>query len=103
MPYVNSSAPGRTFARISALLGTALLLLLIFSAAAAAQPPPADCQGGRGGSIYANGGEVTVEILPGNPAAIFTSQIRLQSPPPVQTIGSNTQAGTTVSLGPGPK
>jgi hypothetical protein len=98
MTCVNPSAPGRALSRRGALPGLTLLLLLLllFAAPADAQT---DCQGGRGGSIYANGGEVTVQILPGNPAAIFTSQIRLQSPAPVQTIGSNTQVGTTVSLG----
>jgi hypothetical protein len=97
MTCVKPSTPGRTVLRGQALPGlTLLLLLLLFAAPASAQT---DCQGGRGGRIFANGGEVTVQILPGNPAAIFTSQIRLQSPAPVQSIGSNTQVGTTVSLG----
>ncbi|MGI9105882.1 MAG: DUF4114 domain-containing protein [Pyrinomonadaceae bacterium] len=40
-----------------------------------------------------------MEILPGNTAARFTSQIQLLSPGPVRTIGSNQQVGTVINLG----
>ncbi|MFN2455863.1 MAG: hypothetical protein ABR577_16765 [Pyrinomonadaceae bacterium] len=40
-----------------------------------------------------------VEILQGNPAAAFTSEIRLLSPGPVRTVGTNRQVGTVVNLG----
>jgi hypothetical protein len=74
-------------------------MLLCPTLVATAQTPPPECQAGRGGMIYARGGTVSVEILPGNPSAVFISEIRLLSPGPVRTVGTNRQAGTVVDLG----
>src|SRR5687768_4557368 len=80
----------------AAALAAALLLLL--SATAAAQTPPQPCQAGRGGMVFSTGAEVTVEILQGNPAAIFQNEIRLLAPDS-RVIGSFREVGKTVNIG----
>ncbi|MCC5639945.1 PEP-CTERM sorting domain-containing protein [Nostoc sp. CHAB 5844] len=56
-----------------------------------------------GGQIFATGGEVEAEILPGNPNAIFTSELRLfDSFDPnseFTVVGTNRDIGRTVNLG----
>ena len=77
---------------------SAAVLLLLLSATAAAQTPPQTCQAGRGGMVFSTGAEVTVEILQGNPAAIFQNEIRLLAPD-ARVIGSFREVGKTVNLG----
>jgi hypothetical protein len=80
-----------------------LLFCLVLACAGVARAqsptPTPECTAGRGGAVYSRGGEVTVEIMAGNPAAIFTSEIRLLSPAPVRAIGSSRATGATVNLG----
>lgn len=55
------------------------------------------CDGGIGGRIYSNGGEVQVEIL--ECVAGFTSELSLVSPGPTHYIGTNREPGKIVNVG----
>lgn len=55
------------------------------------------CDGGIGGRIYSNGGDLEVEILPS--IAGFTSELSFVSPGPQRFIATNRDAGTVVKLG----
>jgi hypothetical protein len=65
--------------------------------AAPQEPQAADCQSGVGGHIFANGGDLEVEILPAD--AGFTIELRLISPGPQRVLATNRDAGTIVKLG----
>lgn len=62
-----------------------------------AAPQASECESGLGGRIFANGGEVEVEILPS--IAGFTSELSFVSPGPARFIGTNRDTGTIVRLG----
>jgi hypothetical protein len=62
-----------------------------------ATPQASECESGLGGRIFANGGEVEVEILPS--IAGFTSELNFISPGPARFIGTNRDPGTIVRLG----
>lgn len=62
--------------------------------------PPPVCFAGRGGTIFADKREVTVEILPGNPHAGFTSDLFLSidGRPPIY-FGTSREAGRVTNIG----
>lgn len=66
----------------------------------AVQTPAPECQNGLGGLVFAQGREVEVEILPGNPNASYTSSLFLSvsGKPPVN-FGTSRQAGKITKLG----
>src|ERR1041385_6753991 len=57
----------------------------------------AECQGGIGGRLFSNGGELEVEMLAAD--AGFTIELYLMSPGPQRLIATNRDAGTIVKLG----
>jgi len=69
-------------------------------AIASRQGPPAQCVGGLGGTVFASGRDVEVEILPGNPSATYTSDLFLVVPnKPTIHFGNSRQAGRKVRIG----
>jgi len=56
-----------------------------------------ECQGGIGGRLFSNGGELEVEMLAAD--AGFTIELYLMSPGPQRLIATNRDAGTVVKLG----
>jgi hypothetical protein len=64
----------------------------------ASLPPPV-----IGQRVFAPGGELEVEILPGQRGGVYTGELRLVSPGPARTIGLDHDAGKIVKLGPIPR
>lgn len=88
--------------RLLPLFGAALSLLALVvptlsTYARPAAPQASECQGGVGGRLFSNGGQVEVEILPAD--AGFTSELHLVSPGPDRFIATNRESGRIVSLG----
>ena len=68
------------------------------SPTAPAQTP--ECNGGRGGTLFADNKEVEVEILPGNPAASYTSDLFLSiDGRRAMNFGSSRDAGRVTRIG----
>jgi hypothetical protein len=67
---------------------------------ASAHPSSITCNAGLGGQVFSAGVELQVEILPFNPAAIFTSEIYFLSPGGGrQFLGTNRDVGQVAQLG----
>lgn len=82
-----------------------ILLLLVCALAfglshpAFAQDPSGECRPGLGGTVFGAGRNVEVEILEGNPSAIYVSDLYLQRDTKNIHFGNSRQAGRIVRLG----
>jgi hypothetical protein len=76
------------------VLGVGLSVLLMTRSA------DAQCQPGRGGTLVSEGNRFEVRIIPGNPGAVFTSDLYLAIPgKPAINFGTNRDVGRVTQLG----